>query len=172
MFVRSIITQIVYLTVVDFAQGTEREMITQKLVDANSGVCIHEGFVRPGSIKLLTYSVGKCTTNATVQYVVQFECDIYVLHEGMNIECVATSVIATAGIIGDVYLPLDETNGERISFVRVYLHRDTHLDMLDQLEEVNEQNILTVKVIGTRFQFKSKMVEATCQLVSRKTANA
>ena len=171
MFTRSIISQPVYLHVSDFGYGSERDLIDQKINEANSGVCIHEGYVRPKSIQIITYSTGLCN-GEFIQYMVQFECDICTLYEGMILQdCIASTVYASAGISGDIYLPAEFTNGgERIPFIKVYLLRDTHLDMLDKLEEINEHNHLTVEVIGVRFQLKSRFIETTCRLIGRKEA--
>lgn len=168
MFTRSIISQPVHLHISDFGFGGERDLIAQKIEEANGGVCIHEGYVRPKSTQVITYSAGECN-GAFIQYMVQFECDICTLYEGMVLQdCIASSVYASAGISGDIYLPTELTDGARVPFIKVYLLRDTHLDMLEKLEEINEHNNLTVEVIGVRFQVKSRFMETTCRLIGRK----
>jgi hypothetical protein len=161
MFSRSIITQPVALHTSDFAYGSEKELIVYKLEKANYGMCIHEGFVRPDSIRLISYSAGECN-GAFIQYTTEFECDICTLYEGMVLsKCVVTEVYASAGIVAEVYLPNIDPP---VSFIRVYVHRDTHLDQTEQLERISEKDMIDVVVTGVRFQKGSRQMEATCQL--------
>ena len=163
MFSRAIITQPVSLHTSDFAYGEEKELIQYKLEQANHGKCIHEGFVRPDSIQLIFCSAGECN-GAFIQYTTEFECDICTLYEGMVLSnCRVKDVYASAGIVAEVYLP---NSDPPVPFIRVYVHRDTHLDQTEQLEQIQEQDLIDVVVIGVRFQKGSRQMEATCQLVT------
>jgi hypothetical protein len=162
MFSKAILTQPVSLHTSDFAYGDEKELILHKLTEANQGQCIHEGFVRPDSIQLVSYSAGECN-GAFIQYTVEFECDICTLYEGMVLsKCTVTDVYVSAGVVAELYLP-DVT--PPVPFIRIYVHRDTHLDQTEQLEKIQEKDQIDVVVIGVRFQKGSRQMEATCQLI-------
>ena len=52
------------------------------------GKCVVEGFVKPGSVSILSHSSG-CVHGSSIQFEVVFECEICCPVEGMTVACIA-----------------------------------------------------------------------------------
>ena len=65
------------------------------------GRCIVEGYVKPGSVKVETYSSGMLSSSDVV-YDVIVRCLVCSPVEGMHIDCIAKSITESAGIKAEV----------------------------------------------------------------------
>ena len=65
-----------------------KEKLEKKLRSMIEGKCISEGFVKPRSIKVLTYSSGKIYDGNKIHFETTFEVKICLPVEGMLMECV------------------------------------------------------------------------------------
>ena len=122
------------------------------------GKCGPEGFVRPGSTKILTHSSGVIKA-ANVIFTVAFECLVCNPVEGMHVRCVAKN-ITKAGIRAEV----DET----VTPVVIFVARDHHY-MSTAFNEVQEGDQIVVKVIGQRFELNDTYVSVIAQFLEKKT---
>ena len=73
-----------------------RENIEQILREKMEGKCMKEGYIKPESIRILSYSSG-VVKDKFVQFEVSFECLICRPVEGQRIKCIAKN-ITKAGI--------------------------------------------------------------------------
>ena len=64
-----------------------QKMIKNKV----EGVCINEGFVKPNSVKLLSYSSGELFAN-NVLFDIIYECLVANTVESMTIDCIVKSI--------------------------------------------------------------------------------
>lgn len=120
------------------------------------GRCIKEGFIQPGSVKILTYSAG-VVNGEKIEFQVVFECMLCYPVEGMLIECV-TKTITKAGVHAEVV----DKNGN-VPIV-VFVARDHHFK--DHLfGEIKETQKILIKVIGVRFELNDPHICVIAKLL-------
>ena len=122
------------------------------------GRCIVAGYVKPGSVKILTYSSGQCLSSDVVFEVV-FECLVCCPVEGMHIKCVAEEITETAGIRAETE--------EKPSPVVIYVARDHHISNA-LFPAVKAGDSIKVRVIGQRFELNDKYVSVIAELIEDK----
>lgn len=127
------------------------EHILSKIVE---GKCMAEGFIRPGSVKLLTYSNGYLYGKHAVFDIV-YECHSCSLVEGMVFSCVVKN-ISLAGIRA----VLNEPKTPIIAFIA----RDHHYDRTE-FTRLQEEETIKVRVIGQRFEIGDDAISVIAELV-------
>ncbi len=160
VYAKSMITRKVKLSINTIGSGL-KQTLEQKTAYDIEGKCIPEGFVRPGSSKIVSYSSGSMTTGQYVFFMVIVECDICLPVEGMIIQCVATN-ITKAGIRAEI-------EGESESPVVIFIARDHHFTS-EFFSQVNEKDSINVRVIGQRFELNDKYVSVIAELIEPKKA--
>ena len=128
------------------------------IASKNEGKCIVEGFMKPGSTKLLSHSSGivKCDY---IIFEVKFECMVCLPTEGMFIKCLAIN-ITKAGIRAET--------GDAVTPVVIFIARDQQHYMSKYFANIQEQDEITVKVIGKRFELNDKYISLIAELVEPK----
>jgi|LauGreDrversion4_2_1035121.scaffolds.fasta_scaffold13800_3 DNA-directed RNA polymerase subunit E'/Rpb7 len=126
------------------------EHVLSKIVE---GKCMAEGFIRPGSVKILTYSNGYLHGKNAVFEVV-YECESCSLVEGVVFSCVIKN-ISLAGIRA--------TLNEEKSPVVVFIARDHHYDRPD-FTRLQEEEEIRVRVIGQRFEIGDDAISVIGEL--------
>jgi len=135
------------------------EVIEQNVSVNFEGKCIVEGFVKPVSTKIVTYSSGIISRGINITFQVVFECDVCFPVEGMLISCVAKN-ITKAGIRAD--------SADAVpSPVIVFVAKD-HNYSNDLFSEIKEGDKFNVRVIGQRFELNDKYVSIIGELVKPK----
>ena len=120
------------------------------------GRCIVEGFVKPGSSKIITYSSGTIQKGTEISFQVVFECDVCFLVEGMLIQCVAKN-ITKAGIRA-------ESPTETPSPIVVFIAKD-HNYSIPAFASVQEGDVFTARIIGQRYQLNDEYVSVIAEFV-------
>ena len=95
-----------------------REIIETQISYLFEGKCINEGFVKPGSTKIITYSSGIIERGTTILFEVLFECLVCFPVEGTLVSCLAKN-ITKAGIRA-------ESAEESPSPIVIFVARDHH----------------------------------------------
>jgi DNA-directed RNA polymerase subunit E'/Rpb7 len=157
VYSRSLITRNVTLPIMNIGKNL-RETIERNICQEVEGKCILEGFVKTGSIKIVTYSSG-IIQSASVMFEVVFECDVCFPIEGMLVTCVAKN-ITKAGIRA-------ESSSETPSPFIVFIARDHHY-MMPYFSSIEENAKFTARVIGQRFELNDKYVSIIAELVEPK----
>jgi hypothetical protein len=119
------------------------------------GKCIVEGYVKPGSIKVITFSSGIVKGN-NILFDVVFNCEVCYPVSGMNLNCIAKN-ITKAGIRA-------ESATDFPSPIVVFVAKDHHYNM-SYFSEIKEGDKITVRVIGQRFELNDKYVSIIGELV-------
>lgn len=161
VYSKSMITRKVRLPINSIGSGL-KETLEQKISYEIEGKCIVEGFVKPNSSKIITYSSGRISEDNFILFEVVIECDICFPVEGMLIECVSKNV-TKAGIRAEI---TDENN---ISPVVIFIARDHHYTS-DYFSSVKENDTITVRVIGQRFELNDKYISIIAELIEPKTS--
>ena len=154
IYSKSLITRSITLPVVSIGKNIQ-EMIEKNVVFLFEGKCIVEGFVKPNSCRIITYSSG-ILTGSNIQFDVVFQCEICCPVEGMLIHCVAKN-ITQAGIRA-------ESSDEKPSPILVFITRDHHY-MSKYFSSIKENDLFTARVIGQRFQLNDKYVSIIAELI-------
>jgi DNA-directed RNA polymerase subunit E'/Rpb7 len=157
VYSRSLITKKVTLPIMNIGKNL-RETLETSLRQSIEGKCILEGFVKTGSIKIITHSSG-IVQASNVNFEVVFECEVCYPVEGMLINCVARN-ITKAGIRAD---SATETPSPFVVFVA----RDHHY-MLPYFSSIEENTKFVARVIGQRFELNDKYVSIIAELVEPK----
>ena len=138
---------------------TLKENIEENIKATFEGKCVVEGYVKPHSSKIITYSSGVIQGGNKVTFEVVFECDVCFPVEGMIIPCVAKN-ITKAGIRA-------ESTNDVPSPIVVFLAKDHHFNST-QFAEVKEGDKINVRVIGQRFELNDKYISIIAELVKEK----
>jgi hypothetical protein len=154
----AIITKQVVVSITNVGDNI-KNTLEDKIKNDIEGLCIVEGFVKPNSTKIISYSSGKLN-GSNVVFEVVFECLICCPVEGMHINCIAKSITESAGIRAETL--------ESPSPLVIYLARDHHYNM-KYFSQVKENQQIVVKVIGQRYELHDKYISVIAQLMENKS---
>lgn len=126
------------------------------------GKCVVEGFVKPNSCKLITYSSGLIQKGDHISFEIVFECDVCFPVENMLISCVAKN-ITKAGIRA-------ESSTETPSPIVVFIAKDHNYDN-PMFGDIKEGDEFTTRVIGQRFELNDKYISIIGELVKKPKNN-
>jgi len=147
-YIRSALSMKVVLPIVEVGQNIKHNL-ERMIVSKTEGKCIVEGFVRPDSVSIMTYSSGKVTAGY-VEFLTTYECMICRPVEGMLVKCVCNT-ITKAGIHAEV---VDHKGNTPIT---VFMARDHHMN--DHLFERAVENAnLVASIIGVRYELNDASI--------------
>ena len=156
IYTRTLITKSVMLEMKEIGVNI-KDVLETKLKHAYEGKCILEGFVKPGTSKIVTYSSG-VIKGSHILFEVVFECMICFPVEGQLLNCVAKN-ITKAGIRG-------ESSGETPTPFVVFIARD-HQNLNELFSEIKENDNFVAKIIGQRFELNDKYVSIIGEVVNK-----
>ena len=158
VYIQSMLTMKVVLPIVEVGKNVKENL--EKIISRrNEGKCIAEGFIRPGSIKVIRYSSGN-VAGPNIEFNTVFECMICYPVEGMLIEC-DVKTITKAGIHAEV---VDNVGAVPIT---AFIARDHHFSD-HSFSEVKENAKIIVRVVGVRFELNDPYICVLGQLVEKK----
>lgn len=138
--------------------GSNLKNNLKKIIENSiTGKCINEGFIKPDSIEIISYSNG-LLHQTNIVFLVVFECLSCNPVEGQTINCIAKN-ITKAGIRAQV----DDENNPLVIFIA----RD-HNYLNKLFSTVKENQEITVRVIGQRFELNDKNISIIANLVDTK----
>jgi DNA-directed RNA polymerase subunit E'/Rpb7 len=119
------------------------------------GKCIVEGYVKPGSIRVITFSSG-IVKGENIIFDVVFNCEVCYPVSGMKLNCVAKN-ITKAGIRAE---SVDEQPSPFILFVA----RD-HYYASEYFNSIEENDKFVARIIAQRFELNDKYISLIAELV-------
>ena len=122
------------------------------------GKCIVEGYIRSGSVRVITFSSG-LVKGENILFDVVFNCEVCYPVSGMNLNCIAKN-ITKAGIRAE---SADEQSSPFVLFVA----RD-HFYASDYFNSIEENEKFVARVIAQRFELNDKYVSVIAELVPPK----
>ena len=155
IYSRSIITRTISLPITAIGKNL-KQVIEEYISFHYEGKCVVEGFIKPQSTKIITYSSGTIKRGNHVSFDVVFECQVCFPVEGTNISCIAKTN-TKAGITA-------ESADEKPSPIIVFIARDHHY-YSSQFNDVKEGDKINIRVIGQRFELNDKFVSIIGELV-------
>ena len=136
-----------------------QDLLEKTISKIVGGKCIVEGYVKPASIKVISFSSG-IVKGENILFDVVFNCEVCYPVAGMNLNCIAKN-ITKAGIRA-------ESADESPSPVVVFIARDHHYSV-SQFASVQEGDKIMVRVIGQRFELNDKYISIIAELVVEKS---
>ena len=118
------------------------------------GKCIQQGYIKPKSIQLQTYSSG-LLRGSNVIFDVVFTCLVANPVEGQELNCVIKN-ITKAGLKCDL-------DTEEISPFVIFVARDHHYNNDNMNKSVNDK--IKVRVIGQRFELNDTFISIIAALI-------
>jgi DNA-directed RNA polymerase subunit E'/Rpb7 len=155
IYSRCLITRNIVLPITCIGK-TIKEIIEENIKANFEGKCLVEGFIKPNSTKIITYSSGIIYRGSSVSFEVVFECEVCFPVEGMLISCFAKN-ITKAGIRA-------ESANDVPTPVVVFIAKDHHYN-ISYFNEVKEGDKINIRVIGQRFELNDKYVSVIGELV-------
>lgn len=120
------------------------------------GKCIVDGYVKPGSIQIISYTCGTLK-NSKVLFDVVFNCDVCFPVAGMKLKCIAKN-ITKAGIRAESV----EDDGNPSPFI-LYIARD-HSFTSDTFNSMKVGQEFVAKVIDQRFELYDNYISIIAEL--------
>ena len=133
---------------------TIKETLRKTIASQIEGKCIVEGYIKPYSVEVITFSSG-LVMGANVIFEVVIQCDVCSPVEGMTIKCIAKH-INKAGIRAEI--------NETPSPVVIFIARD-HNYASPLFADVKENDDIEVRVIGQRFELNDKYISIIAEIV-------
>lgn len=141
------------------AIGRNLQKTIEETIDTMvSGKCIVEGYVKPHSIRVITFSSG-LIKGTEILFDVVFECEVCFPVAGMLFNCIAKN-ITKAGIRA-------ESVEENPSPFVLFIARD-HYYASEYFNSIEENERFVAKVIAQRFELNDKYVSIIAELVTPK----
>ena len=152
-----LITQRVPMSIIHIGDNI-KQTLEKKIAFEIEGKCIVEGYVKPGSCAVMSYSSGELN-GSDVIFIVIIECLVCCPVEGMLISCVVKNITESAGI--------KAKTADSPSPVVIYIARDHHFKNIEFSKLKVDDNIL-VRVIGQRFELNDEYISIIAELVENK----
>jgi DNA-directed RNA polymerase subunit E'/Rpb7 len=158
VYSRCLITRKIVLPITTIGKNL-KENIEENIRANYEAKCVVEGYIKPNSSNIITFSSGSIERGNNVLFEVVFECDICFPVEGMLISCVAKN-ITKAGIRA-------ESANDVPSPVVVFIAKDHHYSV-SYFSEIQEGDKITIRVIGQRFELNDKFISIIGELIKEK----
>tara|TARA_Y100000389_G_C17435882_1_gene505464 strand:- start:1171 stop:1794 length:624 start_codon:yes stop_codon:yes gene_type:complete len=157
IYTQIMMTQQVHVSIVNVGDNI-KQTLERSIANSIEGKCIVEGFVKPESTRIVSYSSGELR-GSDVFYEIIIECLVCCPVEGMHIDCTAKNITETAGIRAEV----DDTPSPMI----IYIARDHHYNN-KSFGDVKVGDNIKVRVIGQRFELNDKYISVIAELIEEK----
>lgn len=152
LYVKNILSEKININFKNIDSDIEETL--QNILKQKEGICIKEGYIKPNSIKLMSYSCGELYSN-NVEFQVLYECLLTNPVESMQLNCIVKSItkIGIRAELNDDYNPF-----------LVFIARDHHYNN-EYFNRIKQNDIINVKVIGQRFELFDKYISIIGELV-------
>ena len=138
-----------------------KEILRSKLSEKFENSCCTNGYVKPDSLTVQNYSAG-IISNDSILFTCTIEMLVCLPVEGMVIECQVQN-ITKAGIRAEV-------NKYNPSPLVIFIARDHHFQNA-YFNSINENDIIHIKVIGSRFELNDKYISVIAEIIVPKEFN-
>lgn len=155
VYVRSLLTMKVSLKITEIGRQVKQNL-ERKIVKQTEGKCIAQGFIRPKSVSILSYSSGN-VNGENVDFTVSFECLVCHPVQNMHVECM-TKTITKAGIHAEVI------TDDGVVPLTVFVARDHNYTNRD-FDKIKENAKITVSILGIRYELNDPYICAIATLV-------
>lgn len=158
VYSRCLITRTIMIPITSIGKNI-KQTIENNIASNFEGKCVIEGYIKPNSSKLISYSSGLIDRAVNIVFEIVFECEVCFLVEGTLIQCTAKN-ITKAGIKAESSIDVP-------SPVIVFIARDHHYNN-QYFNSIQEGDKFQVRVIGQRFELNDRYVSIIGELVKPK----
>lgn len=148
VYAKSVLSKKIYLLITETGSNV-KENIESKITSSVEGKCIAEGFIKPGTVRLVSYSSG-VVNNERIEFQTVFECMICHPVEGMTVDC-TSKTITKAGVHAQVI------DSDGTIPVTVFIARDHH-NTNRHFNSIKENANVTIKVTGVRYELNDPYI--------------
>tara|TARA_Y100000389_G_scaffold46471_1_gene41422 strand:- start:1656 stop:2267 length:612 start_codon:yes stop_codon:yes gene_type:complete len=147
------------------------KILTKLLSNNLEGRCASEGYVKKGSVEIISFSAG-VANSSNICFDVSFKCLLCKPVEGMRIRCTVCN-ITKAGIraIYNKEHCLDKSGDGIKSFespVTIFVAREHHIKDKSYSDITREGEDIIIKVIGIRYQLNDETISILGELCKTK----
>ena len=157
VYTRTLISKHLVLEIKNIGSNI-KETLEESIKNSFEGKCIVEGFIKPNSSKVITFSSG-IVSGIKIVFEVAFECLVCFPVEGQLVNCIAKN-ITKAGIRA-------ESGDEPITPFVVFIARDHEIEV-PYYSTIKEKDLFIARVIGQRFELNDKYISIIAELVEPK----
>lgn len=136
-----------------------KQLLTKELANQVEGRCSIEGYICPSSLSIRNYSCGTLMAGNIV-FDILADCLICFPEEHSVIKCVARTITQAGIRAGAMHLRLG-----CVSPIEVFLSRDMNMKNSELFSRIEENDILTVEIIGRRFVLHDTHVTVIAMLI-------
>ena len=158
VYIRSLLTQKIIISINEVGKNIKQNL-EKKISSKIEGKCIKEGFIKPKSVNIISYSSGLINLSY-IEFEVVFECMICHPVEGMLIEC-DVKTVTKAGIHAVVNTD-DDVIPVTVFIARDHNYNDTYFGT------IKENMKITVRVIGVRFELNDPYICVIGKLIQQR----
>lgn len=155
VYVDSLLSKKVVLKITEIGKNIKQNL-EKKIKNSIEGKCITEGFVRPNSLEVKTYSCG-LVKDDHIEFNVVYKCEICNPVKGLEVECKVKN-ITKAGIHAEVK---DQEDNVPIT---IFVARDHNYEN-KQFDTIEKDAIIGVRIIGMRFELNDPSITAIAYLL-------
>ena len=155
VYVRSLLSMKVVLKITEIGRQVKQNL-ERKIVQQTEGKCIPQGFIRPNSVRIVSYSSGNIQSE-NIEFTTVYECLVCHPVENMRVDCTART-ITKAGIHAEV------VTDDNVVPLTVFIARD-HNYMNRDFDKIKENSKIQVKILGIRYELNDPYICAIGMLV-------
>jgi len=155
LYINTTLTTKIPLHITEVGQTVQKNL-EEALNERIANKCIEEGYIRPNSIKIHTYSAGTIRQEF-VDFHVVFQCQVSSPVEGQVLEC-TVKTITKAGIHAQC------VDNEGNVPITVFVARDHHHHS-QEFQHVKDGDNVRVSVIGTRYELNDSYICVIAKLI-------
>lgn len=155
VYIMSMLSKKVVLKITEIGKNIKQNL-EKKIKYGIEGKCIAEGFIRPKTVEIVSYSCG-LVKDDHIEFQVIYRCLVCNPIKDVEVECKVKN-ITKAGIHAEVR---DDDDNVPIT---IFVARD-HNYANRLFENVEVDTIVRVKIIGVRFELNDPSITAIAQLL-------
>ena len=162
VYIMSMLSKRVVLKITEIGKNIKQNL-ERKIKYGIEGKCITEGFIRPKTVELVSYSCGLIKDDH-IEFHVIYRCLVCNPIKDVEVECKVKN-ITKAGIHAEVRD--DEDNVP----ITIFVARD-HNYTNNVFDNVEVDTIIRTKIIGVRFELNDPSITAIAQLLDKTRVEA
>lgn len=167
VYISSLLSKKIVLKITEIGRNIKQNL-ENKIKYGIEGKCIAEGYIRPKSVEIVSYSCG-LVKDDHIEFQVIYKCLVCNPINGFEVNCVVKN-ITKAGVHAEVK---DDKNNVPIT---IFIARDHNYKnyMFDNVQTAFDENTaenemkLRVKIIGVRFELNDPFITAIAYLLDNR----
>ena len=155
VYINSMLSKKVVLKITEIGKNIKQNL--EKKIKLNiEGKCIAEGFIRPKTVEVISYSCG-LVKDDHIEFQVIYRCLVCNPIKDVEVDCVVKN-ITKAGIHAEV-----KDNDDNVPVI-IFVARD-HNYTNSMFDKVEKDAFIRVKIIGVRFELNDPSITAIAHLL-------